>query len=258
MTQRWTALFVALSAAFLLAFRLGNRFGFEVPIWLRTFVLLVVACVFVIHGLRTRGRHGLLRATACITIVAAAAEWIGLHTNLLFGNYQYTDQLGPMLPAGLPIAIPIFWLIMLTAADDLAGLALPQDASRLTRAFSGAWIAMTWDVMVDPIAVAYGCWIWTPVGAVFGIPATNAPSWFATAFVALILANPRHRKPSAPETPMWFVHLPAIALVGAAANNLAASFELGFPGAGLVACIGLAPYMIAAAARMRSRSPAAR
>ena len=254
MTRRWTAIFVVLSAAFLLAFRLGNRFDFEVPLALRMVVLLAVACVFFIHGLRIRGGVNLLGVTLCIATVSAMAEWIGLHTGMLFGSYQYTDQIGPMLPGGLPLAIPIFWVFMLIAADDLASLALPGNASRVTRALSGAWIAMAWDIMVDPIAVAYGCWIWTPAGSVFGIPITNAPSWFATAFVALWLSHPRHPRSIPTSTPVWFVHLPAIALLGTAANNLAATFELGFPAAGLASCAGLAPYVIAAGGRVRSAS----
>ncbi len=249
--------FALISVAFLAAFRAGNRVGFEVPMVVRAAYLLIAIAFGIRHGLRTRGARGFARFCVAVTAVAYAGEIIGVSSGWLFGGYSYTDRLGPMLPGEIPIAIPVFWVLMIYAADDCVRLAFGRHRRRLGHAIAVGAVAASWDLMIDPIAVAYQCWVWVPTAGatVFGIPATNAPSWWLVASVATYLASPGD-VPRRSDIEQWFRHLPALALFVAALNNLAATIELGFPGAGLAGGAALAPYAIAALARREWRRDA--
>lgn len=238
------------SILFLALFRWGNRAGFEVPLFIRGLYLLGACAFLVRHGIRTNGAKRFLRFCAAVFIVSAGAETLGVATGWLFGSYAYTDRLGPLLPGGVPLAIPVFWILMLYAADDLAGLAVGR--GRLLRAITAGAIAATWDLMVDPIAVAYECWGWVGGGPVFGIPASNAAGWWLVGTLAA-LAGGATGENAPPTLPHWFHHLPALALLGAALNNLMGSFELGFPAAGLASVAALSPYAIVASVRLSRR-----
>ena len=43
----------------------------------------------------------------------------------------------------------------------------------------------TWDVIMDPIMVAGGNWVWEKGGAYFGIPLQNFWGWWLTIFTTL-------------------------------------------------------------------------
>ena len=253
--------FALISVAFLAAFRAGNHLGLEVPILVRATYLLIAVAFGIRHGLITRGARGFTRFCVAVAAVAYTAEIVGVRSGWLFGEYAYTDRLGPMLPGEVPIAIPVFWVLMIYAADDCAGLAFGRSLPALWHAAAVGAVAASWDLMIDPIAVAYNCWTWSPeaTATIFGIPATNAPSWWLVASVATYLARPGDALRRS-DIEHWFRHLPALALFVAAINNVAATIELGFPGAGLAGGAALAPYAAAALARRdwrRDRNPAA-
>lgn len=253
LNDQWlAAIFALLSLVFLAAFRAGNRWGFEVPLSVRAFYLLVAIAFLVHHGVSTRGRRPFLRFSAAIAVISYGAELIGVQSGWLFGTYEYGNLLGPMLPGGVPIGIPIFWMLLLYAADDLVGLALGRQASRWLRVLAVGAVAASWDLMIDPIAVAYGCWSWSvaanEAALVFGIPPTNALCWWVVGSLAVLVGG-SGAAPAATQMSAWVRHLPALALVAAALNNVSATFELGFAGAGVAGGAALCPYVVAAVAR---------
>jgi len=244
------AAFGLISIAFLASFRAGNRFDFEVPIALRAAYLVVAVAFLIHHGRRTRGTREFIRFCVAVAGLAYTAEVIGVQTGWLFGHYHYGDRLGPLMPGGVPAAIPVFWTLLIYAADDYVTLAFGDGVPRWLRAGAVGAVVAAWDLMIDPIAVAYDCWSWEAgsMPTVFGIPATNAPGWWLIGTLALLVAVPR-RGSGRPRGAPWFDHLPALALVCAAANNALATAELGFPGAGVAGLMALAPYGVAACAR---------
>ncbi len=249
--------FSILSVIFLGAFRLGNYFGFDVPILIRAVYLLCAMAFGARHAVQTRGKTGALRFTFAIASLSYAAEVIGVRTGWLFGHYAYGTILGPHLPGGVPVGIPVFWVLILYAADDLVGICLGPRSLPMLRILMVGALTAAWDLLIDPIAVAYGGWTWVtdaaPDALVFGIPATNAVGWWLVASVAIWVAG-RPPATAAPELPAWYRHLPALAMVGAVSNNLAAAVELGFPAAGVAGFAALAPYFVVAASRCSWRS----
>lgn len=131
---------------------------------------------------------GLAQTVRLVFLVASLSwlvEFIGSSTGFPFGSYHYTGLMQPQL-AGVPLLIPLAWLMMLPCAWAIAQVL----SGRSTLAFIG-WsaIAMTaWDLFLDPQMVAWGLWIWAEPGGYFGIPWVNYVGWLLTsAFITAII-----------------------------------------------------------------------
>jgi putative membrane protein len=134
---------------------------------------------------------GFRRATlVALTVLGAAwiAEVLGSKTGLPFGAYHYTEVLQPQL-SGVPILIPLAWLMMLPPAWAVA--------QRLTGRRSGlAFVAVSalaftaWDLFLDPQMVQWGLWTWHVPGPYFGAPLVNFAGWLLVAALITVLARP--------------------------------------------------------------------
>jgi putative membrane protein len=103
-------------------------------------------------------------------IIGFAAEWIGVHTGYLFGNYSYGDALGPKLDA-IPLLIGINWYLLAMSSHWLVAK-LKQ--SLLVSVTIGAGLMTGVDILIEPVAVDLGFWTWQN-GT---IPWTNYLGWF--------------------------------------------------------------------------------
>ncbi|MBU6146361.1 MAG: carotenoid biosynthesis protein [Paenibacillaceae bacterium] len=126
--------------------------------------------------------------TALITAsVSYGAEWIGVHTGWWFGSYTYSGAFVPLI-GGVPLAIPFAWLAIIAMASSWV-----RDAHRWSFASSVALLAVGFDLLLDPVAVARRFWQWYDVGAFawYGVPWTNFVGWFVTAWVIAYAVHPR-------------------------------------------------------------------
>ncbi len=170
-----------------------------------------------------------MRALAVVLIGAWLIEYIGSTTGLPFGAYHYTEQLQPQL-GGVPLLIPLAWLMMLPAAWTVAALLAPHNRIAFTAVAGAALTA--WDLFLDPQMVAWGFWTWHTPGGYFGIPWLNFLGWFASGMLLTWLAAP----PPLASRPLLLVYtltwllqtvglgffwaMPGPALVGALAMGL--------------------------------------
>jgi uncharacterized membrane protein len=133
-----------------------------------------------------------VRRMACVAILVLVltwtAEFIGLKTGIPFGNYQYTPLMQPQL-GGVPILIPLAWLMMLPPAWGIASRIF---SPRMRLAFAAAsGLAFTaWDLYLDPQMVGNGLWTWEQPGLYFGIPLINFLGWWLISTVITLLINP--------------------------------------------------------------------
>ncbi len=144
---------------------------------------LVILLVYQGAGAR---RTALLVAT--VVVAGWAAEALGSKTGFPFGAYHYTDQLQPQL-LGVPLLIPLAWLMMLPPAWAVA--------QRITKRTSGllfvvvSALAFTaWDLYLDPQMVNWGLWVWDQPGQYFGIPLVNYAGWFLVSALITVIARP--------------------------------------------------------------------
>ncbi len=158
-----------------------------------------VLLVFVVwHSILTKGWRCSLGMFLVSFLVAFTAEALGVNFGLIFGNYYYTPALGVQL-FGVPFLAALAWEPIVYASfsitDILAPLLVDHADSWLKRFPSYLWMAVAgalattaWDMMIDPIAVSQGWWVWEHGGNYLpylanGVPIQNFLGWLGVAFV---------------------------------------------------------------------------
>lgn len=88
--------------------------------------------------------------------IGMLAEWIGIHTGLLFGNYSYGKNLGSKL-FEVPLLIGINWaMLTVVTASIINRLEIKTQYKIVISSF-----AMTlFDVLMEPVAVRSDFWTW--------------------------------------------------------------------------------------------------
>lgn len=107
-----------------------------------------------------------------------AAEWLGVHTNILFGKYYYGLVLGTKL-AGIPLTICLNWFIVIyTVGVTTIRLKIK---STIARIFTGAIILVLLDFLIEPVAMRFDYWHWQANS----VPLFNYVSWFFLSVIML-------------------------------------------------------------------------
>lgn len=168
------------------------------------------------------GARYTLQVSLIVVGLTFMIEYIGSHTGFPFGHYSYTDLLRPQV-GGVPLLIPVAWLMMLPCAWAIAH---SSRASRWQFALLSGLALTAWDLFLDPQMVHWKLWVWHEPGGYFGIPWQNYLGWFGSGVLLTWLINPQ----AVPMRPLliiysltWFLEtfglaffwdLPGPALVG--------------------------------------------
>lgn len=144
-----------------------------------------------LHAAQRHGWKNALLMLAVVFIVSLAFESVGVATGWVYGPYHYTDTLGPRFLGLVPYLIPVAWFMMMYSSFVIADRLAPSGWKRWQRGLAiglAGGVAMTaWDVVMDPMMVAGGHWVWEVEGAYFGIPLQNFFGWWLTTFTALTI-----------------------------------------------------------------------
>ncbi|MCX6019534.1 MAG: carotenoid biosynthesis protein [Chloroflexi bacterium] len=177
--------------------RLSARSELIMPATAAT-IALWLACAIVAALERVQMRRTLLMLASGFG-VALCFEYLGSSHGLIFGDYDYTDLLGPRMLGDVPVLIPAAWFMMLYPCWEIAAVLTQKiTAHRRTARIVIAAAAMTaWDLSLDPRMVADGAWIWPHGGAYFGVPLSNFVGWFVTAATIFIVWTQIDRRASA-------------------------------------------------------------
>ena len=143
----------------------------------------------VVHAGLSRGARTGLGVLGLVAATAVAFEAVGLATGVPYGEYTYSDALGPTL-LGVPFLVPLAWLMMAWPSWLLAER-LARRASSGSRSPRGIFAA--WDVVLDPQMVQAGYWTWAhPEPGLPGIdtvPLTNLAGWLLAGAVLMTLLD---------------------------------------------------------------------
>ncbi len=157
-----------------------------------------------LHAGQREGWWRALRLLALVFAVSLLFESVGVATGLIYGPYHYTHKLGPLFLGLVPYLIPVAWFMMSYPSFVIADRLIPPGWKRWQRILSIAAVgglAMTaWDLVMDPIMVAGGHWVWDVNGAYHGIPLQNFLGWWVTVFTTFTLYQwVAGRSPAKPE-----------------------------------------------------------
>ncbi len=156
------------------------------------FMLLGAMLVFV-SWVRFYGLGRTTVAFLTVSLLAFATEASGMTWGFPFGQYSYTENFGPLLPPGVPAAIPLAWWVIvggLFLAFDytLFGLGTSDAFNRIILVFLTASLATGIDFVLEPVAVhVRGYWYWESGDFYYGVPLGNFASWFAVAAIMGVL-----------------------------------------------------------------------
>lgn len=138
---------------------------------------LLLSLAVLIIARQTRRQLFLVFLFICF-LTGMLAEWIGIHTGMLFGHYIYGENLGAKLD-GVPLIIGVNWGILSVICCTLVTYAPKiRDARPAAKALLSALAMMILDVLIEPVAIDSGYWHW------FGapIPWFNYVCWLVIAY----------------------------------------------------------------------------
>ena len=116
----------------------------------------------------------MLFALAFAFSIGIIAEWIGVHTNILFGEYVYGDNLGPKIWE-VPLIIGVNWALLSSISCEMSRVLVE---SKIGRIVLSASLMVAMDFIIEPIAHVVDFWHWDGND----IPLFNYICWF---FIAL-------------------------------------------------------------------------
>lgn len=160
----------------------------KTPTW--TFMLMLGILPVLMYG-PTLGwkRMSLLVGWGCL--IGGGSELLGTTGALTvgglplpFGEYEYTQWLGPKIAGHVPYFIPPSWFAMSMVSLDLARRVTTR---RWGAVLLGTLFMVLWDVSLDPaMNRAFPFWNYGVEGFFFGMPLSNWGGWAAVTFVILV------------------------------------------------------------------------
>ena len=114
-------------------------------------------------------------------VISFSAEYIGVHTGLLFGDYYYGLILGVKL-GGIPLLIGINWIMLVYVTNSISSY---LSSNTFLSSIIGATLMTSLDVIMEPGAIKLGFWFWT----LNSIPVYNYVCWFGLSFILVLSAK---------------------------------------------------------------------
>jgi putative membrane protein len=112
-------------------------------------------------------------------------------------------------------------------------------------------MAMTaWDLVMDPIMVSTGHWVWDTNGPYFGIPLQNFWGWWLTVFVIFGLYMLTSGKAPPPADP-GFDRLALVSYLVTALGIVAIAMLIGIGNLGLIGLFAMLPWVVTGWLRTR-------
>jgi uncharacterized membrane protein len=215
-------------------------------------IVLLGAALSVVHAGLAYGVRTGVGVLLTVGVTAVVFEAVGLATGFPYGEYAYSDALGPTL-LGVPLLVPLAWLMMAWPSLLVAGLLTRR---RLARVLTAGAVFAAWDVVLDPQMVQAGYWTWAaPRPSLPGIdtvPLTNLAGWLLAGVVLMALLDVLVARTAVPGAPRIGPAAPVLALgwmtLGGA---LAHAGWLGLPGSAAWGAVLFLPLFALLAARSR-------
>ncbi|HNK63130.1 MAG TPA: carotenoid biosynthesis protein [Anaerolineales bacterium] len=227
----------------------------NIPAYIIPLTTLLGFSIALLHARERMDWSRTLWLLASAFVVSLTFESVGVLTGLVYGPYHYTPKLGFLFLGLVPLIIPVAWFMMMYPSFVIADWIIPAKAagrSALVAAI-GAVIMTAWDVVMDPVMVSGGHWVWDVNGPYFGIPLQNFSGWWLTTFVTFAVflwlgkpALPQHSDPG-------FDRLAIYLFVITALGSISGALLGGLGGAGLAGIFAIFPWMIFGWLRMQGK-----
>lgn len=108
-------------------------------------------------------------------VVGMIAETIGVNFGILFGDYEYGENLGFKI-FGVPFLIGINWIVLTFITGSISSLIFKN--SVYLSALLGSVLMVILDIVIEPVAPKFDYWVFSENKA----PVFNYLSWFLIAY----------------------------------------------------------------------------
>jgi putative membrane protein len=201
-----------------------------------------------LHAGQREGWSRAARLLVLVFVVSLLFESVGVATGWVYGPYHYTAALGLKFLGLVPYLIPVAWFMMSYPSFVIADRLVPPSWKRWQRILSvaavGGLVMTAWDLIMDPIMVAGGNWVWDVKGAYFGIPLQNYWGWWLTIFTTFALYLWLFRKDAKPGDAR-FDQLALGSYLVTALGIVAAALFTGADGLALIGFFAMMPWVVA-------------
>jgi uncharacterized membrane protein len=184
--KKWLALTSALVLAVFTAVSLSFITDEEFVAGKGMMITLLPAVFAFTHGSIFYRFRDVLVFVSLVLVVSNVYENLSIETGFPFGDYYYTDILGPKL-FNVPLVIGPAYLatgyLSWMLARVILGATKPGVQGQLTFTIPivASFIMVSWDMSMDPITATIGQqWIWLDGGGYFGVPFSNFLGWYLT------------------------------------------------------------------------------
>jgi putative membrane protein len=145
-----------------------------------TFANLVLTALLLLINVKDFGQRGYVSFSVCM-FAGFAVEALGVKTGVIFGEYQYTDRMGPRL-IDVPLVIGLNWAILVHAVHAWLGKRI---RSRTLMAAVGATAMTAFDWVMEPVAIRLRFWVWQADT----VPLKNYLAWWGLSFLLLLASD---------------------------------------------------------------------
>jgi uncharacterized membrane protein len=222
-------------------------------------IVLLGAGVSVLSAAASRGWRTGLGVLALVAVVAVLLEALGLSTGFPYGEYSYSDTLGPTL-LGVPFLVPLAWLMMAWPSWVLAAVLTARvrpGRRTVARVLVAAYLFAAWDVVLDPQLVQAGYWRWAhPSPGLPGIdtvPLTNLGGWLLAGLLLMPLLDRLVARTARP-TGVPFADAAPLLVLGwmTLGGAVAHAGWLGLPGSAAWGAVLAVPVLVAVGRTVRA------
>jgi bisanhydrobacterioruberin hydratase len=135
-------------------------------------ILLALGVVFLYHS-----NPSWKFAFTCLIVCLGGfwVEWLGVHTGVIFGAYEYGDGLGVKL-LEVPVVMGFNWLLLVYGSTMIVQKYVKN---HWVIAGFGATLMVIYDLILEASAIKYGFWKWQNAY----IPLQNYAAWFLCSFL---------------------------------------------------------------------------
>jgi len=162
--------------------------------WMKSMIVFSLCAIYLFWSIGKKKAAVFLAITLSISFLL---ELIGVTTGYPLGvTYSYDKSFSPINVLGLPIIVPINWAVInilgygiVTSILTLSGKGKPNASSRkisiVLLIILDALVVTAMDVILDPLRVAQGAWIWEYGGPFYGVPISNYVGWIVVSAVSI-------------------------------------------------------------------------
>jgi uncharacterized membrane protein len=198
----WIAFFIVLISVILnLVWDAAGRIS---PVSYNVSMGLIFTLFCFLHGRRYFSIMPVLVLLFVSIVVTFIAEYAGVKTGALFGIYHYGNVLGPLVLDTVPYLVPLSWFmfmyvgtiitneVMGWTGENPSGEPTRKTVAVITFALVDSFLMTALDMLIDPIWVSRGTWVWTeianlsPAHLYYNIPVHNYFGWLATSFLVFL------------------------------------------------------------------------